>query len=461
MPEQVDRIPPQAFDAEKAVIGSMLIEKEAVIKAMDIVGEFDFYEGAHRNLFLAIRDLYLENQAVDAITVSDTLKKRKQLEKIGGAGYITTLINSVSTAANVEYYAGIVREKSILRQLISAGSDIVTSAFDEKNTAEEILDKSESTLFSIAQKKAQRGFASLASLVHPTLEYLEKIHSDKREVPGLRTGFEDLDKMTAGLQPSELIILAARPSMGKTALALNIAENVAMNEKKAVAIFSLEMSKEALMMRLLCSAARVNSHNTRQGFITTQNWSKLTTVATKLSEAPIYIDDSSSLNVLELRARARRLATELKVQGKELSLVMIDYIQIMGGLGRTESRQQEMSDISRSLKGLARDLNIPVVALSQLSRKPEEKGREGRPQLSDLRESGALEQDADVVAFIYREGYYKRDDPDKEKSATLILAKQRNGPTGDINLIFQRDYTRFESFTPMDENVEALSGKAE
>jgi len=459
MAEQIDRIPPQAPDAEKAIIGSMLIEKEAVVKAMDIVSELDFYESSHKFLFLAIRDLYLDNSAVDAITVADALKKRKQLDKIGGAGYITSLINSVSTAANVEYYAGIVREKSILRQLIGTGSDIVTSAFDEKSTAEEILDKSEAALFSIAQKRAARGFTSLASLVHPTLDYLEKIASDKSEVPGLRTGFSDLDKMTAGLQPSELIIIAARPSMGKTALALNIAEHIAMNEKKAVAMFSLEMSKESLMLRLLCSAARVNSHNTRQGFISTQNWSKLTTVATKLSEAPIYIDDSSSLNVLELRARARRLATELKVQGKELSLVIIDYIQIMRGLGRVESRQQEMSDISRSLKGLARDLNIPVIALSQLSRKPEEKGREGRPQLSDLRESGALEQDADVVAFIYREGYYKRDISDK--TANLIIAKQRNGPTGDISLIFERDFTRFETFTPMDENVgvEAPGGR--
>lgn len=450
MPGQIDRIPPQALEAEKAVVGSMLIEKEAVIKAMDIVSELDFYEASHKVLFIAIRDLYLENQAVDAITVSDILKKRKQLEKVG-SGYITSLINMVTTAANVEYYANIVREKSILRQLIGTGSEIVTSAFDEKFTAEEILDKSESALFSIAQKRAARGFASLASLVHPTLEYLEKIHTDKREVPGLRTGFSDFDKMTAGLQPAELILIAARPSMGKTAFALNIAEHVAMNEKKAVALFSLEMSKESLMLRLLCSAARVNSHNTRQGFISTQNWSRLTTVATKLSEAPIYIDDSSSLNVLELRARARRLATELKVQGKELSLVMIDYIQIMRGLGKTESRQQEMADISRSLKGLARDLNIPVVALSQLSRKPEEKGREGKPQLSDLRESGALEQDADVVGFIYREGYYKRDATDK--TATLIIAKQRNGPTGDVNLIFEKDYTRFESFTPMDEGA--------
>ena len=450
MSEMIDRIPPQSVDAEMAVLGSMLIEKEAITKAIDLVNENDFYKESHRHVFLAARDLYLENQAVDVITVAEKLKKNKLFEDMGAAAYLASLINSVSTSANVEYYAGIVRDKSVLRQLINAGSSIVATAYNEKVPAEEILDQSESVLFAIAQRRAARGFTPISSLIHPTLENLEKLHTDKRDVPGLRTGFADLDKMTAGLQPSELIILAARPSMGKTALALNIAEHVALVEKKPVAPFSLEMSKESLMMRLLCSAARVNSHMTRQGIISTQNWSKLTTVASRLAEAPIYIDDSSSLSVLELRARARRLATELKVQGKELSLVMIDYIQIMRGSGRVESRQQEISEISRSLKGLARDLNVPVIALSQLSRKPEEKGREGKPQLSDLRESGAIEQDADVVAFIYREGYYKREDPDKEKSATLIIGKQRNGPTGEINLVFEKDCTRFEDFTRME-----------
>ncbi len=447
MAELIERVPPQSIDAEMAVLGSMLIEKEAVTKVIDLINEHDFYKEAHRQVYLAIRDMYLDNQAADIITVSEKLKNNRIFTDAGGAAYLTTLINAVSTAANVEYYASIVRDKSVLRQLINAGSSIVTLAFSEKTPAEEILDKSESILFNIAQRRAAKGFTSLADLVHPTLEHLEKLHTDKRDVPGLRTGFADLDKITAGLQPSELIILAARPSMGKTALALNIAEHVGLTEKKPVAIFSLEMSKESLMMRLLCAAARVNSHQTRQGYISTQNWSRLTTVATKLAEAPIYIDDSSDLSVLELRARARRLATELQVQGSGLALIMIDYIQIMRGSGRVESRQQEISEISRSLKGLARDLKVPVIALSQLSRKPEEKGREGKPQLSDLRESGAIEQDADVVAFIYREGYYKRDDPDKEKNATLIIGKQRNGPTGEIQLVFEKDYTRFEDFT--------------
>jgi len=442
---EIERIPPQSLEAEMAVLGAMLIEKEAITKAIDIVVENDFYTAAHRYVFLAIRDLYLENQAADAITVADFLKRRKQFEDVGGAGFLTSLTNKVSTAANVEYYAEIVREKSVLRQLIATGSTIVDSAFNEKNSADQILDSSEGLLYNIAQRRASRGFTTVGELVHPTLEVLEKLHSDKRDVPGLRTGFVDFDKMTAGLQPSELIIIAARPSMGKTSFAMNIAENVAINDRKPVAIFSLEMSKESLMLRLLCSYAQVNSHATRQGFISSQNWSKLTTAAQKIAEAPLYIDDSSSLSVLELRARARRLSTELRAQKRELSLIVIDYLQIMRGAGRTESRQQEMSDISRSLKGLARDLSVPVVALSQLSRKPEEKGREGKPQLSDLRESGAIEQDADVVAFIYREGYYKREDPDLEKKATLIIGKQRNGPTGEIGLVFQKEYTRFET----------------
>ncbi|MCX5778988.1 MAG: replicative DNA helicase [Elusimicrobia bacterium] len=450
---ELDRVPPQALEAEMAILGSMLIEKEAITKVVDIVTEHDFYKDMHRHIFVAMRDLYMENQAVDIITVGEKLKKHRLFADAGATGYLTSVINSVSTAANVEHYALIVRDKAILRQLITAGTQIVTSAFNEKIPAEEIMDQSQSMLFSLAERGAAKGFTPLSELIHPTLEKLEKLHADKRDVPGLRTGFADFDKITAGLQPSELIIIAARPSMGKTAFALNIAEHVAMKEKKPVALFSLEMSKESLMLRLLCAAARVNSHSTRQGYISTQNWSKLTTVASRLAESPIYIDDSSSLSVLELRARSRRLASDLEARGQQLALIVIDYIQIMRGSSRVESRQQEISEISRSLKGLARDLKVPVVALSQLSRKPEEKGREGKPQLSDLRESGAIEQDADVVAFIFREGYYKRDDPDKEKSATLIVGKQRNGPTGEINLIFEKEYTRFEDFVKIETGV--------
>jgi replicative DNA helicase len=445
MADIIEKIPPQAIEAEMAVLGSMLIEKEAVIKTVDILTDKDFYKDSHQSIFRIIRDLHFENHAVDTITVSSELKKKNLLTDIGGASYIASLINSVSTSANVEHYAKIVREKSILRQVISVGTDMVSSAFREKGSAEEILDNSETLLFGISQQRITKGFSAVNDLVHPTLDYLERINKNKKDVPGLRTGFTDFDKMTAGLQPSELILIAARPSMGKTAFALNIAENVALLEKKPVALFSIEMSKESLMMRLLCSVGRVNAHKARQGFLATRDWPALTTAAAKLSEADIYIDDSSTLSVLELRARARRLASELKVQKKELALIVIDYIQMMRGSGGQESRQQEIAEISRSLKSLARDLNVPVVALSQLSRKPEEKGREKRPQLSDLRESGALEQDADVVAFIYREGYYKPDDPDLANKATVIISKQRNGPTGDVDLNFFRDYTKFEN----------------
>jgi len=445
MADIVDRIPPQAIEAETAVLGSMLIEKEAVLKVLDILRDTDFYKGAHRNIFRIIRDLYMENQPVDTITVSAKLKTEKLLEDIGGGAYLTQLVNSVSTAANVEHYAEIVHEKAILRTLITVGSDIVGEAFNEKSSPTDILFKAGEILYKVSEDAQEKGFVPLSELVHPALERIEKLHADKKDVPGLRTGFDDFDRMTAGLQPSELIIIAGRPSMGKTAFGLNIIENVALLEKLPVALFSLEMSKEQLMMRLLCSAAQVDAQKTRQGFIAGQNWSKLTTVAGKLAEAPIYIDDSATLNVMEIRTRSRRLANELRMQNKQLSLIVIDYIQMMRGVGRSESRQLEMAEISRSLKALARDLKIPVIALSQLSRKPEEKGREGKPQLSDLRESGALEQDADVVGFIYRESYYRRDDPDLERKATLILAKQRNGPTGDIDLAFFREFTRFEN----------------
>ncbi|MDR2192161.1 MAG: replicative DNA helicase [Endomicrobium sp.] len=446
-PKIIEKAPPQAIDAEMAVIGAMLIEKEAVVKAVDIITYKDFYKEIHGQIFIAAKELFLENSPVDIITISERLKKNSIFAEIGGASYLTSLMNSVQTAANVEHYASIIRDKSILRQLINAGSNIVSEAYNERYSPSEILDNSQSELFRISRLKDTAGFSKVSDLVHPTLKILEKLHSDRKDVPGLRTGFDKLDEMTAGLQPSELIILAARPSMGKTSFALNIAEHVALKEKKPVAIFSLEMSKEALMMRFLASNAMVDAQKLRKGRFAPADWSRLTTSAQKISESPIFIDDSSSISVIELRARARKLAAELEAKKTPLSLIMIDYIQIMRGSnknGNFESRQLEVAEISRSLKGLARDLNIPVIALSQLSRKPEDRGRkDNKPQLSDLRDSGAIEQDADVVAFIHREGYYRREDPDLEKLATLIIGKQRNGPTGDIDLIFEKEYTRF------------------
>lgn len=453
MTKVIEKVPPQALDVEKAILGAMLIEKEAILKVIDIINENDFYKEIHKQIFLVIYTNYLENQPVDIFTVSEALKKNGMFKEVGGATYLTELINSIQTAANVEYYASIIREKSIARQLITTGTNIVSDAFNEQIPAEEILDKSQNALFIISQQKSKRGFLSVSKLVRPMLENLEKLHSNPKDISGLSTGFRDLDTKTAGLHPGELIIIAARPSMGKTAFALNIAENVAVINKKPVAIFSLEMKQEALMSRFLASLARVNASKLRNGQYSSADWPRLTSAASKIVESPIFIDDDSNISIIELRARARKLAMELQAKGTPLSLVIVDYIQFIQGVGRKfESRQQEVSDISRSLKALAKDLDIPVIVLSQLSRRTEDRGRrDNKPQLSDLRDSGAIEQDADLVAMLYREGYYNREDPDLQKKATLIIGKQRNGPTGDIDLVFEGEYTKFSDQSKIQE----------
>jgi replicative DNA helicase len=436
-----------------AVLGAMLIEKEAILKVVDIINESDFYKEIHKQIFLVIYDLYIENQPIDIFTVSETLKKNGMFTEVGGAAYLTELINSIQTAANVEYYSSIIRDKSITRQLISTGTNIVNEAFNEQISSEEILDKSQRALFSISQQKSKKGFLSISKLVRPMLENLEKLHSNPKDISGLSTGFKDFDAKTTGLHPGELIIVAARPSMGKTAFALNIAENVAVVNKKPVAIFSLEMKQEALMSRFLASLARVNAGKLRNGQYSSTDWPRLTNAASKIAESPIFIDDDSNISVIELRARARKLAMELQAKGMPLSLVIVDYIQFIQGAGRKfESRQQEVSDISRSLKALSKDLDIPVIVLSQLSRRTEDRGRrDNKPQLSDLRDSGAIEQDADLVVMLYREGYYNREDPDLQRKATLIIGKQRNGPTGDIDLVFEGEYTKFSDQSKLQE----------
>ncbi|MDR2665965.1 MAG: replicative DNA helicase [Endomicrobium sp.] len=446
------KVPPQSINMEKAVLGAMLIEKEAILKVIDIINEGDFYKDKHRQIFLTIYELYSLNQVVDILTVSEALKKKKISDKVGGVSYLTDLINSVQTAANVESYASSIRDKSILRQLINAGTTIVEDSFNEQNTPEEILDKSQTVLFNISQRKGVRkGFSVVSELIRPMLDNLEKLHSDPRKVSGLPTGFADFDSKTTGFYPSELIILASRPSMGKTAFALNVAEHVAVIKKKPVAIFSLEMKQEALMFRFLASLARVNTIKLRNGQYNSADWPRLTTAAEKIAEAPIFIDDDSNISVIDLRIRARKLAMELKANNTKLALIIIDYIQfINASLSRKfESRQQEVADISRSLKALAKDLDVPVLVLSQLSRRTEDRGRkDSKPQLSDLRDSGAIEQDADIVAMLYREGYYNREDSEVQKKATLILGKQRNGPTGEINLVFEGEYMRFSDESP-------------
>ncbi|MFH1379235.1 MAG: replicative DNA helicase [bacterium] len=441
----IEKLPPQALEAEMAVLGSMLIEREAILQTIDIVNERSFYKDAHRKIFAAILDLYVNDKAVDLVTLSEELKRKRILSDIGGAAYLTELINMVSTAANVEHYAQIVRQKGTLRSLIQASTQIVNNCYAEKEKVEKILDQAESMIFSIVQDKLSKGFQPVGDLIHNVIETVESYYQRKEHLTGLATGFQEFDVLTAGLQPSNLVIIAGRPGMGKTSIVMNMVEHIALQNKIPVGMFSLEMSKQELILRMLCSQARVNSHEVRRGYLSKRYWTALTNAASRISEAPLYIDDSSSLTVLEMRARARRLASELHVQGKKLGLIVVDYLQLMQGSGGIESRQQEISEISRSLKGLSRDLDMPVIAISQLSRRPEEKGREGRPQLSDLRESGALEQDADLVAFIFRSELYKQDDPSLQGKAKFIISKQRNGPTGEIDLVFLKEFTRFEN----------------
>lgn len=441
----MEKIPPQALEAEMAVLGSMLIEKEAIAHGMDILKEKSFYKEAHRKIFAAISNLYVQDKAVDMVTITEELKRQRVFSDIGGVVYLTDLINMVTTAANVEYYAHIVRQKAILRDLIYTATQIVNECYAEKQDVEKILDQAESSIFNIAQDKVARGFQPVDDMIHNVIETVESFYQRKEHVTGIATGFHEFDALTSGFQPSNLVIIAGRPSAGKTSIVMNIVEHVSVQNKIPVGMFSLEMSKQELVLRMLCSQARVNSHEVRRGYLSKRYWTALTNAASRISEAPLYIDDSSTLSVLEMRARARRLATELGVQGKKLGMIVVDYLQLMRGAGRLESRQQEISEISRSLKSLARDLQIPVIAISQLSRRPEEKGRDGRPQLSDLRESGALEQDADLVAFIYREELYKQNDPDLQGKARIIIAKQRNGPVGEIDLIFLKEHTRFEN----------------
>lgn len=440
-------MPPQSNDAEMAVLGAMLIEKDAILKALGILEPKDFYNDVHRKIFDVIKNLFAENISVDIITVGSKLQQDLQFQNAGGAVYLTKLIDAVQTAANVEFYANIVKEKALLRLLLNTCTNIQEGIWKEKEKAETLIDNAQSKLYGIVAHKKSNDFKSAGSLIRHTLKNIEKLHSDKTDIPGLKTGFTAFDMKTAGLHPANLIIIAARPSMGKTAFALNIAENVAINDRKAVAIFSLEMSQEELMMRLSSSIARINGHDLRKGKIkNADEWSRLGEAGAKISKAPLYILDSNDLTVFDMRTKARKLALELKSKGEELSLIIVDYLQIMRGCGQGNNRNEELAEISRGLKGLAKDLHVPVIALSQLSRKTEDRGRKNnKPQLSDLRESGAIEQDADIVTFIYREGYYNRYDPDVANSAELIIAKQRNGPIGEIPLIFEGEYAKFSN----------------
>ena len=432
-----ERIPPQNIEAEQAVLGAMLIKKEAIAEVQEILQPDDFYREAHRIVYEAMVQLRNNDEAVDLVTLTEQLRKSEQLDKIGGLAFVTQLANAVPTAANVVYHAKIVKEKAELRSLINAATAIASAAYEDNTDVENIMDDAEKKILAVASRQNGGAFESMKSIVMRTFERINVLYESKGGLTGLSSGFKDLDKLTAGLQKSDLILVAARPSMGKTAFTLNIASYVGTHGGK-VAFFSLEMSKEQLMQRMLCAEGGIDATKLRTGQLDTQAWNKLVHVADTLSRAPIYIDDTAGITVMELRSKARRLKAE-----HGLDLIIIDYLQLMQGRPskNADNRQQEISEISRSLKALARELDVPVIALSQLSRSVESRQIK-RPMLSDLRESGSLEQDADIVMFLYREDYYDKDTENKNIT-DIIVAKHRNGPVDTISLFFQKEYTKF------------------
>lgn len=444
------RVPPQNIEAEQSVLGAMLIDKNAVIQVMENLRPEDFYREAHRVIFTVMAGLQANNEPVDLITVTDGLKKIDKLEAVGGVSYITMLADSVPTAANVKYHAQIVEEKSVLRQLVEGGTQIAALGYEGAEDARDILDSAEKMILEISNRKGGGDFTEIRSVVTETLSAIEKLAESNGKVTGISTGYKDLDNLTAGLHPSDFIILAARPSMGKTALALNICQNVAIRSKMEdgrhphVAFFSLEMSRQQLVQRMLCAEAAVNAQRLRVGQVDENDWANLWAAADRLAEAPIYIDDTPGLSIMEMRSRARRLKTQ---QG--LDMIVVDYLQLMQGSkskSNADNRQQEVSEISRGLKALARELDVPVIALSQLSRSVESRQIK-KPMLSDLRESGSLEQDADLVIFLYRADYYKQEDEEATNTTELIVAKHRNGPVGRVDLFFNNEITRFDDLS--------------
>jgi replicative DNA helicase len=438
-----ERTLPHNLEAERSVLGAILLNNDIFNLAVEVVDAPDFFRDAHRRIFEKMVQLSNRGNAIDLVTLKEELGRSGELDEVGGPAYITALVDGVPRSTNVQHYARIIKEKATLRRLISSANKILTTAYEGEDEADEILDQAEHAIFAIADDKIRDGFVSLRDLAHASLDTIEKLHARKELITGVPTGFTDLDEMTSGLQPSDLLIIAARPSMGKTSLVLNIAQHVGTKTDMSVGVFSLEMSKEQLFLRMLTAEARIDAHRLRGGFLGERDWGKLSLAIGTLSEAKIFIDDTPSIGVLEMRAKCRRLASE-----HGLNLVIIDYIQLMQGRGKFENRTLELASISRSLKGLAKELNVPIVVLSQLSRAPEARS-DHRPQLSDLRESGALEQDADVVVFIYREDVYAdKNAPaaaDNAGVAELIIGKQRNGPTGVVKLAFIREFTRFEN----------------
>jgi len=435
---------PASIDAERSILGAILLESLLFDQAAELKPD-DFSLDAHRRIFSRMRDLQDSGRPVDMITLAEELDRRREVEAVGGVAYLSSLIDGLPERPSIEHYVRIVRNKSLLRGLINIAQLAIAEAIDHSDEAEEVINRAEQGIFQLSENRLGQGFADIPTIVKNSFGSLDELYARGQEITGLATHYTQLDKMTAGFQPSDLIVIAARPSMGKTAFAMNIAENAAVMEGKVVGVFSLEMSKEALLMRMLASHSRVDSHRLRTGFIPREDREKLTFATESLMQARLFVDDTPGISVTEMRSKARRL----KHQEGRLDLLIVDYLQLMSavpiGGKRFENRTQEVSAISRGLKAVAKELKVPVVALSQLSRAPESRGGDHRPQLSDLRESGSIEQDADVVAFIFREEVYKKDDPDLEGLAEIIVAKQRNGPTGLIKLAFLHSCTRFEN----------------
>jgi replicative DNA helicase len=433
-----DKVLPHNGEAERTVLGAVLVDNAAFNSAAEILNRDDFYREAHRRVFDAMAALAERSQAIDLVTLKDELSRQSALEAVGGAAYLASLLDGVPRITNVEQWCRIIKEKAVLRNLIHASNHIVQACYEAEDEAAAILDRAEKAIFDIAERRIRQGFVGIREIVKESFRTIDQLSQSKELVTGIPTGFMDIDERTSGLQKGDLVIVAARPAMGKTSLCLNIAQNASARAGETVGVFSLEMSKEQLVLRLLCADARVDAHRLRTGNLQEKDWARLAKAYADLSVAKIFIDDSAMITPLEIRAKCRRLKAE-----HGLGLIVVDYLQLVSGAGRVENRQQEIASISRSLKGLAKEINVPVIALSQLSRAPEAR-TDKRPQLSDLRESGSLEQDADIVMFIYREEEYKPTDENRG-IAEIIIGKQRNGPTGTLKLAFIKEFTRFEN----------------
>jgi replicative DNA helicase len=441
---ELGRNPPQNISAEQAALGSMFLQEDAILHGVDILRPEDFYKKAHQIIFKCILELFEKSRGVDLVTLTEELNRKNLLEEIGGVTYLTNLIHSVPTAANIEHYIKIIEEKSILRNLINNATKIISMGYEEKEDAKILLDKAEHLIFEVSERNLGQSFVPIKEILQDSFEKIENLYHRDEFITGIPSGFDEFDDITTGFQPSELIVIAGRPGMGKTAFCMNIAQYIAVLKNIPVALFSLEMSKSQLVQRMLCSEARVDAHSLRKGRLAESDWPTLSMAAGRLASAPIFIDETAGITCLEIKAKARRLKAQ-----HSLGLVIIDYLQLITSSGRVENRQQEISEISRSLKGLARELNVPIIAVSQLSRAVEQR-IERRPRLSDLRESGAIEQDADLVVFLYREEYYKTK-TEKKGIAEVIISKQRNGPTGQIDLAFIKEYAKFENLARIPE----------